>query len=267
MRKYISIIKLYCKQHLNYKIHLIFSFISAGIPLIASYYLWETIYKVGYGSLPTLHYSFSEMLTYVFGAYILNQFITPFGIEWEISSDIFEGKLSRYLLYPVEYTWLCFSKLSAEKFIMCFLRLPVVLIFSFLFRKDLSYSIDFSIIYFILSMLLAYILYSLLSFSIGFLAFWFTDVTGFFYIGNTIIILCSGVLIPLDLFPDTIFSILQYLPFYYIVYFPLKIFVQNLNTTDILHGYVVQVIWIYVLYLFVKKWFNIGVKKYESFGG
>ena len=264
--KYLAIMKASWKQCINYKINLLISFFSGSIPLIAGYYLWLAIYSTEDSTI-SLYYSLPKMLTYIFGAFLLNQLITPFGIEWQIASDISEGKLSRHLLYPFNYIDFCLSKLTAEKLLMCFLRLPIIFLLLYFFSNHLLFSLDTFTYFFILSSVLAYILYSLLSISIGFAAFWFIDVTGFFYIGNTIITLFAGILLPLDLFPKTIFGILKYTPFYYIIYFPLKIFIQEVSISEIFCGYLVQIFWILILYISTNKLFKSGLKKYESFGG
>lgn len=261
-----SVIKIGWKQHFSYKSHLFFSFISGAVPLISIYYLWTAIYASTSTQLSNL-YSLPQMLTYAFTAFILNSFITPFGLEWEIADNIFQGNLTKYLLFPFSYIKYCFSWLTSEKLFAFFIKLPLVICLYLFISRQIILPNTINFILFLVSSAFAYFIYFFISFIIGISAFWWTDVTGFFYLGNMIIAFCSGLLLPIDILPNKISAILQITPFYYILYFPLQIFIRRINFNEVIFGFYHQLVWIGILYVITVLIFNMGLKKYEAAGG
>lgn len=59
-----------------------------------------------------------------------------------------------------------------------------------------------------------------LNFFLGMLAFKFLDVSPFLMIKGQIISFVTGGLIPLALFPQSIVSVMRFVPFYYVTYLP-----------------------------------------------
>jgi ABC-2 type transport system permease protein len=66
--------------------------------------------------------------------------------------------------------------------------------------------------------------------------------------------------------PQVIQSIAQFLPFQYLIYFPIQLILGNLSSQQIVQGYVLLPIWLGVsALLFNWVWRN-GVKRYSAVG-
>jgi ABC-2 type transport system permease protein len=264
--KVLAVMQASWKQQLSYKANVVITFFSGAIPLIGIYYLWIAIYSENYSEIYQI-YSLSKILTYAFSAFILNAIITPFGIEWEISSNVLQGDLTRYILYPFSYIKYCCCWLTSEKLLNLLLHLPFIFLIFFILRDHIIFPpIEFAVLL-VISIIFAYIIYFFISFSIGLSSFWWTDVTGLFYVGNTIVGLCSGLLLPLNVFPPNIEIIMKFLPFQYIIYFPIQIFIQSIDISEIFINLGIQVVWIVGGYIGVKALLSLGLKKYEGYGG
>jgi ABC-2 type transport system permease protein len=77
----------------------------------------------------------------------------------------------------------------------------------------------------------------------------------------------SGGLFPLDVFGEGLMALFRFMPFQYIIYFPLSIVVGNATANEIVFGVLVQVIWLVLLYGISKIVWRAGMKRYIAAGG
>jgi len=122
--------------------------------------------------------------------------------------------------------------------------------------------------------LLAYVLVSVLAVSInimaniiiGLMAFWFEDSKGFRFIYAKFVLIFGGVLIPLEIYPNWLADILNYLPFAYIGYHVGKLFVM-FDIWYFLEILAVQAIWLSVFILIGWLLYKGGTRKVSISGG
>jgi ABC-2 type transport system permease protein len=119
-------------------------------------------------------------------------------------------------------------------------------------------------IIFLVSLILGYLIRYLIFYMVGLTTFWFGFVWGFNFTMNVIIGILDGSEIPVDLLPNFIIQINNWLPFKYIVYVPISIFNGRMIWSWEL--VVVPLVWIVVLYIATKIIFKKGVKAYEAYG-
>src|SRR6185437_13432900 len=74
------------------------------------------------------------------------------------------------------------------------------------------------------SLILAFLIGFFFEASVGMVGFWFLEVTSLLYIVMTLNFFISGQMLPLDLLPEPWFTILKWLPFQYMAYFPAVVF-------------------------------------------
>jgi len=71
---------------------------------------------------------------------------------------------------------------------------------------------------------------------------------------------------PLDIFPKVIVNFLQFLPFFYFLYFPLKLYLGQLQSSEIIMGMLISLGWIF-LFIFINRFiWRLGLKKYDAVG-
>ena len=66
--------------------------------------------------------------------------------------------------------------------------------------------------------------------------FWFLEVTSLLYIVMTLNFFISGQMLPLDLLPEPWRSLLKFLPFQYMAYFPAVVFLGKIQGVDLAWG-------------------------------
>jgi ABC-2 type transport system permease protein len=117
----------------------------------------------------------------------------------------------------------------------------------------------------------AIVLSALVQFSIaycfGLLTFWFLEIQGFVILSMAIETVLGGQIFPLDLLPEWIFRIAQFLPFFYQMYFPAAIFTGRMELPMALQGLVIQVGWVAILLLINHVLWVRGLRRHTAVGG
>ncbi len=134
----------------------------------------------------------------------------------------------------------------------------------FLFQHIFIPSNFLTFVYFLTSLFLGLILAFEFDFFIGLIAFWLIQVKSFKYMLQYIIFFFAGAVLPLDLFPQSLQSIAELLPFQYLVFFPIQIFLGKQEDPG--QGFLIALSWIIGLYLFSRFVLIRGIRKYEAVG-
>ena len=72
---------------------------------------------------------------------------------------------------------------------------------------------------------------------------------------------------PLDLMPDWVFRLSQWLPFYYQMYFPAAVFTGRIGPEMAMQGLAVQVCWVIALLLLNQFLWSRGLRRHTAVGG
>lgn len=138
--------------------------------------------------------------------------------------------------------------------ILCFHRLII-------FNSDILVLLIIGIM-----VVLAYFIKLFLDLLIGFLAFWTNEVSGL-YTGLTALNrLLSGALFPINLLPSIFMNISLFMPFVYIFFAPVQLYLGKMSIAQGMLGIGVEIIWLFVLYAIIKIVWKRGLRKYESVG-
>ena len=121
-----------------------------------------------------------------------------------------------------------------------------------------------TLIYFIISIILGIILAFEMDFCIGMITFWLTQVRTFKYMLQTMILFFAGAMLPLDLFPPLLIKLAEFLPFRYLVYFPISIYLGKVENP--LPSFAILIVWIILLLIFSRILLVRGIKRYEAVG-
>src|SRR5207253_6803389 len=100
----------------------------------------------------------------------------------------------------------------------------------------------------------------------GLLGFWITQAIGINDLWFGVFSLLSGYLIPLDLFPPFLRSILYSLPFRYMMSFPIEIFTGRIGVPEIVHGIAAEWLWVGVFYIAYRLVWVRGIRRYSAVG-
>ncbi|MDR2532367.1 MAG: ABC-2 family transporter protein [Oscillospiraceae bacterium] len=266
IKKYITVYTLAIQGAMEYKTDFLISLVSGGFTIIIQFFLWTAIYG-GSAEAELFGYDYGQMVIYVVMAGIMGKYVSTW-FEYEIMEDIMEGNLNRFFVQPIGHLgFRAFGFFGVKT-----LENSMVIIISAILLWVISSTagVTFSLINLLILLLIApfsLMISFMLSYCLSVANFWLTWGWGVFNGARVITTILSGGIFPLAVFGDRIASALMFLPFPYIVYFPLNVAVGNIAGLDILFGVSMQIMWIVILFIVSQIVWPIGMKRYIAARG
>ncbi len=264
MSKYLQVVKITFLEYSTYRLNFLLWRFRNVVQLLALYFLWQAAIPQG---TTIFGYDQAKILTYILGTSIIRSFILS-SRSVDAAGQIASGDLSNFLIKPISYLKYWFAKDMSDKILNLIFSVVEIALIVIIIKPPLILQTDVLLVFLtIISVLLGIILYFYLSFLLSTIAFWspenpwpvrflFDIIIGFF----------AGGLFPLDILPQRIFIILNALPFPYLLFFPLNVYLGKLNATEILIGLTISVFWTVIIYQLVLFAFRRGVKDYAAWG-
>lgn len=264
LRKYLTVFKLSWERALEYRFDFFMWRVRSFILLLTLYFLWTRVFA---GKENLFGFSHSQILTYVLGSTFLFSFVFVHSMD-NIANEIASGGLSLFLLKPVSFLsyWLVLRTATR----MMNTAMTVVELGTFLiFVKPLFFiqsGLEVLALTFV-TLGLAIILFTLVDFIIGLTAFWTLHAYGPRFALKMGMEFASGRFFPLNILPVILFKLTNFLPFSFLVFFPLNVYLGRLAAPEIYQGLLTQMIWIMVLSVVLKLIWVHGLRRYEAIGG
>jgi len=265
MPKYLQIIKITLQEYFVYRLNFLLWRFRSFVFFLTLFFFWLAIY----GSKEEfLGYQKSQMLAYVVGIAFLKSVVLG-SRSADLAGQIRSGELTKLILRPINILSYWFSRDLADKVLnlfFTFFEIGLVLtLFKFPFYFPQSIQTYF---YFITLSLLALFLYFFLSFFISSLAFWTEEVWATrWLLGIIFLEFFAGAFFPLDVLPIWLQKIIYLTPFPYLVFFPLKIWLEQLSRLMALKAIFICSVWLVFFSWLAKFCWQKGVKNYGAYGG
>lgn len=264
--KFYFVIRLAFMQRLAYRVNFLLEILSGILSSLIVIFLWMAVYR--YSSHDVLGgYSLAEMVTYLLGGGIINSMILTTAENHETSQSIQDGTLSGLLLQPISPYWIWLFRDFGSKIFFFLLGLGgygMVMIF---FREHLLLWASFeSLLLFLLAIGLGAILQFLLFEGLSLLAFWVENTYGIRFTMRVILEVAGGAIIPISFFPSLLQKIFLSLPFPFIIYFPMRIYLGKIDPETILGEFIKEILWIAGLGIFNLWLWQKGIRHYSAMG-
>ncbi|MBI2069878.1 MAG: ABC-2 family transporter protein [Elusimicrobia bacterium] len=267
MRKYLRVFLLNLTEALSRRASFMMERVRSLSLVLSLYFLWSALIGTGQGGDQFLGYTRSQMLTYVLGLSLLRALVLSsraFELTWEIA----RGRLSAHLMRPVNMFGYQFALDCSDKIIRLAAAVVEVGMLTFLLKADLYWPDSWANLAWALACVgLALILYYLISLSLASSGFWSAESIGFLWAASLVMEFCSGAFFPLDVLPAAAREFLLMLPFPYLVYFPLNVYLERLNPQEIAAGIGILLGWIGCFYFIVRSLWRRGLQSYQAEGG
>ncbi len=200
--------------------------------------------------------------------YIVLMVVNMWTFTWimhEMGYRVQHGELSAMLLKPIHPIHSDIADNIGYKTLTLFVLIPSATVLCLLFNP--TFDIDLtSVLLFLFSLILAYLLRFFIEWSLSLVAFWTTRNDAVNQIYFLFGLFLSGRIAPLDLLPGWARAIADALPFKWSVAFPVELFLGRLTHTQISHGFLMQVVWVIIGFGIVKLVWYRGIKKYSAVG-
>ncbi|MDP4181711.1 MAG: ABC-2 family transporter protein [Bacillota bacterium] len=264
MKKYFTITKKVFRIITVFRFNFIFSIIGNLLYIIILYFLWGAIYSSGAKKLNGM--TFNQVFVYLSLASTIFMLFSTY-LEWGMSREVIEGSIVMHFVKPVDLQmYKLFESLGFVLINFVTVTLPSILMILVVFRPQMPLGIN--LIFFPLSLILAYFIMFNIDFFVGLLCFYNESTWGMSSAKDSIVMLLSGAVIPISFFPGTLKTIVNFLPFQAVYNIPLDTLVSyNLNINDYLRNIVLQLVWVVILFIVNRLFFRKAVKVVTVNGG
>ena len=263
MKKYWFVTKNSLAEYMTYRLNFVLWRVRVVISVLITFFLWQTIYA-GRGEI--FNYNQSQMMTYI----ILLSFISAVVMStqtFRVAEEINSGSLSNFLIRPLSYFRFNLSRDLADKIINIIFAVIEVPLIILIFRPPFFWQTNpFNLIIFVFSLILSTLLFFEISMLLSFIGFWSREVWAPRFIFFILIAFLAGTYFPLDILPAPLYAFLKLLPFTYLIFFPLKIYLGQVSFAFMASGLAITCSWIFVLFLIMNKVWRNGLKIYTAEG-
>ncbi|MDA1044906.1 MAG: ABC-2 family transporter protein, partial [Verrucomicrobia bacterium] len=238
-----SVFTMELRQILSYRMDFWLQF---GGSLIAQFgvawFLWAAIFR-HQGVERIGMFSFPALILYYLMAPVMLKLIQ--GQEMgNISTEIYEGSLNRYLVYPVSYFRFKLTTSAAHSLVYAVQFILMAMLFTLFVGIPDPFCISpVSVLQSMLALLGAAYLHFVIVATIELTAFWADNVWSLVVIVRFATGLLGGAMIPLSLFPEWSQDMLLLMPFAYFVSFPLTCFLGLEGSASWINGMTVITFW------------------------
>lgn len=263
MKKYLWVARNTWEEVLTYRFNFLMWRVRNIVFLLSIYFLWYSVIPEGTN---LFGYDQSSILTYILGTALIAAFVLS-NRSYAIGDEINQGNLSNYLLRPMNYFAYWFSKDIGDKLMNIIFSVAELFVIYLFLKPPIYIQTDLKvIIFFIISIIFAIILYFFMNVLLGLIGFWSPDVWAPRFIFWIAIGFFAGSYFPLDILPSLIYKFFAILPFSYLVYFPMKVYLGQLSIVEILKGFIIMISWTGALFIIVNFIWQKGLKVYTAQG-
>lgn len=261
MKKYITLFHINWQNSLQYRFSMVIYILGYSLYIVVLLYLWSAIYSEGQS---VGHYTLSQLTTYYLLQLMINSVIFSY-ISWDIINNIKDGYFSNFLIKPLDYYFYWFTVNLSGKLLEALFVIIAVGLISIFFGGYFAFPERLiTLVHFLLSVFLGIILAFEMDFCVGMITFWLTQVRTFKYMLHTLILFFAGAMLPIDLFPGFLSKIADILPFRYLVFFPISIYLGKIDNPW--PSFAILSAWIIMFYILARILLVRGVKRYEAVG-
>ncbi len=245
---------------LEYRMAMAIWILSASFPLVMMA-VWLSLAQDG----PVGGFSAGDFIGYYLLSFYVRQ-MTAVWVAWELDYDIRHGDLNTKLLHPLHPIHEYISFNLADKVIRGILFTPVVIALALLLPQIQIAPTPSNLVFFVLALSGAWILRFLAQFSLGLFTFWFSQALVLTDVFWMLYLLFGGSVAPLELLPEPLQTIAFYLPFRFMLSFPVEILMGRLTLPEILNGMVVAALWCLGLFGLYRLLWARGIRRFGAFG-
>ncbi len=207
----------------------------------------------------------AQFTGYYLALILVNQ-LTYSQTNWTLGDVIRYGGLNAWLLRPLPPMYNVLAAELAGKVVYLAFILPITGLLALALRPELNAG-PREILLFFPALVLAWLLRFFWGYWLALLAFWATRADALLALQDALVFLLAGVVAPVPLLPAAMQTIAMYLPFRYMVGFPIEILTGQLSLAQTAQGFLIQAAWLTAaIFLARLVWAN-GIKRYSAIGG
>lgn len=230
LRIYAEFVRVGFVNTLAYRLRYYTGIVTYFIYVTVYYFIWKAIYE---HSTNIAGFDFSHILTYVALGWIIRSFYYN-NIDQDMAYQVMEGKLAMDLIKPVNIQLMYIAQALGESMfraVMLSLPTAIVLLLVYPVRGPASAR---HLAAFLVSVILSFFLVAAINFTVGTFAIRLKSILGLLRAKYFLLELFSGLLLPISFFPAIFQKIFNFMPFQYISYIPVLLYLGKSTVAPLL---------------------------------
>ena len=265
MKKYLQLAKITLEEYLVYRLNFLLWRFRSLVQFLSLYFFWLAIYGQ---RTEFLGYQKGQIFSYLVGVAILRSLVMG-SRSADLAGQIRSGELTKILQKPINIFSFWASRDLVDKLLNLFFILIelslVVKIFGLPFYWPQRPE---TVLVFLVVLILAVFLYFFLSLTISMTGFWTEEIWATrWLLGIVLLEFLAGAFFPLDVLPAGLVKVINFTPFPYLLYFPIKIWLEQLPAIAGAKVILICSLWLVFFYWLAHFLWRKGVKNYGAYGG
>jgi len=200
---------------------------------------------------------------YFLAVFIVRQ-ITIVWVVWEVENDVIQGRMSPFLLQPLNPFWRYFAAHVAERLARLPFIAALIALFFCLYPAAFYVPSFKAVVLSGTAMVAAFLLRFIMQYAFAMLTFWIERANAIEDLFFMLYLFLSGFLAPLDVFPETVRNLALLTPFPYLVYLPAQLLTGG--PVDVIRGFLIMAVWGLVFLLLCRFGWKLGLRRYSAMG-
>lgn len=261
LAKYSAVGRITVRNNLAY----FYDFLLRGIFLLVILYVFVQLWSVTYdgeGARQIAGYSFEQIIWYLIFAETI--ILGSPRLMGKIEEEVTRGDIGYQLTRPMSYLLFHYSSYMGEALVRVLANLLIGGALGLSLFGIPEHGMGW--VGFLLVMIGALTINFLLTMMLALCSFWVEETRGLEFVYNKMLFTIGGMMMPLEIFPEYLQRICQWLPFQTVVYFPAKAAV-HFDWGMVGKMMLTQVFWVVVLSILLGLVYRKGVTKLNVNGG
>jgi ABC-2 type transport system permease protein len=245
------------------------------LPIVTQVFLWTAVFSATTRG-DIAGYSRNDIVAYYLLTMVSRAFSSMPGLAGGVARSIRDGSIKKFLVQPVDYVSFLLASRVAHKLVYYAVAiLPFAAVF-FLCRGFFPPPPDaLTIVAFLVSLILSFLLGFFMEATLGMLGFWFMEVSSIVFGYMLVQYLLSGHMFPIDMLagissglPGTsLAAVVAWLPFQFTAYFPAAVWLGKVQGAELVRLLVVEAAWVVAMIVACRVAWSRGTRRYSGFGG
>lgn len=266
MKKYWQVFSISFQQEFAYRLNFILWRARNVIQILVFFFLWDAVFSGKNTEL--FGYNRTQIFTYGFVLIMVRAIVFSVRSN-DIAGQIANGELTNMLLRPINYFRYWITRDIAYKLLNIFFGAIETVALVLILKPNIYLQTNsVYILAFVASLLFSIFIFFNILMLTSFVPFWVPEIAWGAQFLVTVVAteFLSGATFPIDVFPNAIYQILKLMPFPYLIFIPIKIYLGNFNYSVVLQSLAIGLVWSVILGKITSEVWKRGLKVYEGTG-
>lgn len=262
LRKYAALMRAGWASTMEYRAEIVLWMMSS-LFLVIMLLVWLSVAQSQGGTVNG--FAAPDFVSYFIVGWVLRN-STAVWASWELDRMVREGSLSPVLLRPILPVNNDIAFNLAEKGLRLVIVLPIAALVLWLTPHTPLAVTPLNAAALVVSVVGAWLILFWADYCLGILAFWTTQATAFVEAWFAIRLTLSGMIAPIQMFPVWLQGVLDWLPFRYMLAFPIDIITGRAPFERLAFGLAVQFAWAALFFALAQVMWRRAMRSYSAVG-